>query len=387
MTSASKPIPRKAWWAVLLIAALLGLVAGGSSIYRQYLTDHWATLRLEQEEDLRSDIQNAFRREVDALADIAGAIVADTVTLDGLISNRPQAVTRAFRRLSEFQSEPDIVLEVTDANGALVGWSGAKGVQRFEWFTGAGEDTVVALSPSGLRSYLSVGIQVKKLGLVVVASRPFEVNTAVSARFVRSGSFRQRLEAALSREIVIIGAGNGSSTSERRLRVGLTDRNGALLSTVLVDAPTLETEIQDVEFFAESVMGGILSLCALALVLLLVRRFPPGLPGAWFRLPAVLAAVWLVRYVWLWAEFPSSLMGGWLFSPAHYASPFAGGLASSLGDLSISVMTLLVSAILIVRELPEVNGEAGTESHRVSGKTGFFAGGLVVLLGVNVILR
>ena len=386
MTAASHPIPRQAWWILLLAAGLLGLFFGGSSLYKEHIREDWTAIRVEKESDLRARIEQAFHDQVGRLTEIAHRVVSDTFTLRGLISNQPEVVAGAFRRLGALQQNSGSVIEVVDAKGTLVGWGGAKGLQRFERFTAAVRDTVIALSPAGLRSYLSAGIHERELGLIIVASYPFEVNTTVSTRFVKSGSFKEGLEQNLGQEVEIISGGKeSSSTDERRLRVGLTDAGGVLLATVLVDAPTMEMVIQEIEFLWATVRGALVSISIAGLAIVLFRRRPGLKPG--IRLSLVLAAVWLVRYLWLWMEFPSSFIGGWMFSPTHFASPFGGGLASSLGELSMSSAALLISVILVVHELAGVFRKPQAENTPRGITAVFFVAVLLALLGLNVILR
>jgi len=67
------------------------------------------------------------------------------------------------------------------------------------------------------------------------------------------------------------------------------------------------------------------------------------------RALAITVMLWLLRYGLLWLDVPGRFFAGGIFDPMLYASTFGGGLARSIGDLTLSVATVAANFFLIVR--------------------------------------
>jgi signal transduction histidine kinase len=91
----------------------------------------------------------------------------------------------------------------------------------------------------------------------------------------------------------------------------------------------------------------ILNVFAILLALYLIRNMK------WNILKGLIIIILLLlsRYLWLGIDFPSKLIhdsGSGVFSPLHYASGFAYGLARSLGDFFISSVLVLICCSYII---------------------------------------
>ncbi|MBI4418686.1 MAG: HAMP domain-containing protein [Ignavibacteriales bacterium] len=352
MREVSHTPPRIVWWALLSFLLLIALIGLGELGYTEYLTSRWTELRVEREIGLRDQIQRRFLEHVGSLRRVASVVARDSMLLTDLISNDPQQVLSGYHRLNRFANQTGFGLEIVDPNGTPVAWSGS-GIST-EIDPADNGDSSAFVNASGLRSFLSVSARSATAGLIAIASEAFNIHGAVSERFVPLESFRHALSNELGQDVLIVNAQDPpSSTDERRLRVPLLDDTGRRVATVLVDAPALESEILGVQSIVSAWMG-LLASGAVTILGALLYLQVVVIRSVIVRLALLIGLLWLVRFSWLWMNVPSALVGGWIFDPAVYASLFGGGAASSLGELSISATTVLLTILLTRRELQRI---------------------------------
>ena len=85
----------------------------------------------------------------------------------------------------------------------------------------------------------------------------------------------------------------------------------------------------------------------LFLVVPLVRAGHKRFTGL-VHLVIVTALLWGLRYGLLWLDVPNRLFSDGIFDPKLFASTFGGGLARSIGDLTLTVATFAVNLMLVV---------------------------------------
>ncbi|GJQ21006.1 MAG: histidine kinase [Bacteroidia bacterium] len=346
MREVPHPPPRIVWWSLAVVVALLVVLRTGTLFYREYMTSEWAQIQPEREMELMRTIRRLFDDRVASLAHAASSVAHDSLLLADVVSNDPEAILTAYSRLDRISRKTGFDLEVTDPHGTPVAWSGSGGGLRLTSVI----DTGVAVHSSGLRSVLSFSARNESAGLLVTAFTPFDVHGAVSERFLPARTFRQDVQQSLGEDVVILGhQETPSGTDERRLRIPLPGASGRVAATVLVDAPTLESELARLDAAVAGWSGLLASLGALLLGALLSFQIL-RVGSSTVRLILMIALLWLVRFFWLLMDFPSALIGGWIFDPSLYASLFGAGAASSLGELTLSTITVLLSILLVQRE-------------------------------------
>ncbi len=111
----------------------------------------------------------------------------------------------------------------------------------------------------------------------------------------------------------------------------------------------------DVLFFILNVFG-------ILIALYLIRNLH------WNILKGIIIILLLLlsRYLWLGIDFPSKLIhdsGSGIFSPLHYASGFAYGLARSLGDFFISSVLVLICCSFIIFLVVDSYKKDARENH------------------------
>ena len=89
----------------------------------------------------------------------------------------------------------------------------------------------------------------------------------------------------------------------------------------------------------------------------------------WITTSTLILSLWFIRFAWLELNIPATLIGGWLFNPNLYASPFIFGLSSSLGELILTVITVIVSAwVFLYRTI--IKSETSELISRISLRAG-----------------
>lgn len=374
--------PRIVWWGLvtgLLCIALLGI---GEIFYKEYLQSEWNELRRERETALRLTVQQSFLESVRSLRRTTSGMVRDDLLIEDLLSNDPDVVLRGFDRLNDHARSSGHICVVLDPRGTRIAWSGSGAEGGADIPAG---DTATVIRSASLRSYLETFLRDPETGLIMAASLPFDIRGDVSERFVSGPTLRHSLEEIVGGAIAILGTGDvPAGPEERRFRIPLVDDTDRIVVTALVDAPTLESEILRLESGVASWMGLFASLVVTILGWLVLRQ-TLGLRSLIPRLLLSTGLVWLVRYFWLWTAVPSGQIGGWMFDPGIYASLFGNGAASSPGEVSISTLAVLLTVILIRREL---RGERPPRiaDRRLALGAWMFAG-IALGIGLNIVLR
>ncbi|MBI2620335.1 MAG: HAMP domain-containing protein [Ignavibacteriales bacterium] len=236
-------------------------------------------------------------------------------------------------------------IDLLDAKGTPVAWQGRNATDDYSKLLNRDSDTVVALTTAGLRTFLAVSLPARSVGITVVLSEPFEVNLPISNRFVREASFHQSLEQKLGVEIQLLyGEKTAVRNDNRNLRVQLIGGGKTPVATAILPSPTLERELERYDLLIRNWLNGVLALSALGIAFPAAMRLRKNKKPV-VRLFGLLGCIWGVRYVWIGLDFPAEQIGGFLFDPTLYASPFGAGLATSLGETFLSALALLFSVL------------------------------------------
>jgi len=87
------------------------------------------------------------------------------------------------------------------------------------------------------------------------------------------------------------------------------------------------------------------------LLLLIVLTFLERVSPVWAKGIILFAAMLLVRYVWVYINFPSALFEYEIFSPSSYASTFGFGIVKSTGDLFISSLFTVILSLYVFKSI------------------------------------
>lgn len=347
ITPAGNPL-RLVWWGVFISLGVFLALYLAQSLWRSHLEATWPNPRIAKEHDLREFVQAKLDERIDRQKEIAEEVLQFPEIKRALVERTPANLGLAFQRLERFSTEEDLSIDVLDSKGVSTVWVGRSIVPLFPLRSDSLKtDMVVRVSQASLHRYLSVGLRSPSAQLSVFVSRPLETSYPVSNRFVSRQSFAEELmkESGLAARFTLEITQRDTS-GESAFAVPLRDRQNNRICYVLLPVPTVATELQKMDrlFEATRSLFGAGAIC-LACILLYgrARRAPRGS----VRAVVALLVLWGLRLGWKLIGFPSLLIGGFLFDPAIQASPFPLGLASSLGELVLSALAVLVTFIIL----------------------------------------
>jgi signal transduction histidine kinase len=130
----------------------------------------------------------------------------------------------------------------------------------------------------------------------------------------------------------------------------------------------------------------VLILLGVAAVVTLITASIARLGNALLRSLTFTLLIWGCRYLFVLMDIPSSYLSGGIFDPAYYASAFGGGLAKSIGDLTLTSAALLLSTLVWLRHALSNYVPAGRWPRGIYGVLRWVAAASVAVL-VFLLLR
>ncbi len=341
---------RPAWWGFFISAGVSVLLLLGQYLWRSHVENGWPTIKLARQHDLAEAIRSRFDERIDQQRGIAQAIIRNDEIAKALKEGSASSLARVFQLLEDFRTQDDVSIDLVDSSGHIIAWSGRSVVPGYgPTIDTARSEPVVLVSQASLHRYLSVGLRSPQRGVFAFVSTPLETNYPVSNRFVSRQSFADELSQQIAQTIRFAAEVTPRDTAgESSYAVPLKDNGGRPLSFALVPLPTVAGEIQKADRLFDSAKS-LFAAAGICFLVLAVLGF------GWFREnrssqnALLLIVVWGVRLGLKYLNFPSLLVGGFLFDPAVQSSPFPLGLASSLGELSLSTVALLLTMLLLMR--------------------------------------
>jgi len=227
------------------------------------------------------------------------------------------------------------------------------------------------VTPGEVRSFLSIAVVAPSQGLVVIVSEPLDLNVPISNRFISQRSILRDISTQIGQHIQLINLGRSVQSNNSALRVELPGLHGSAAATVLVTMPTLDAALvsfqSTIDALVETLLAVLAVLAAVALAGMIRRTRSP-----WLRIVLLIVLVWAVRVVFLFLSAPGRYVGGPLFDPTIYGSPFAYGLVSSLGQTLLSVFAFCLSVCIVFWELSKGDGEPTGSRSKGARTAGLF---------------
>ncbi|MGB2867839.1 MAG: ATP-binding protein [Bacteroidota bacterium] len=331
----------------------VGIVAGLAAYYfvgLSYLRNHLENARLEREATIRERCTSAFDDRLHDLFNVATRVSSDSSLVLFVKQNDPNRIAMAFHRLEELRNEDDLTIEIVDPQGTILAWAGRRLKDDYaEELRTVQGDSLAKIVQSGLHSYLCVGRIREGGNLMFMASRPLEFQYPIANRFIAHESMFEELSVELSQKITFHSSGAGlEQEAPGQIRIPLRDFHGAVVA--LISTPRLPEDALTQEF-SNAILKWIRTAVAVAILVLggLVYSRVSRAGRPWRALLVGTIILWSVRYGWRLLDFPGILVGGRLYNPSVYASASGFGLADSVGDLSLTILCLLVTIALVFR--------------------------------------
>jgi len=321
-------------------------LSGVHSLLQKSVGTDWSKKQQLAESKVHTEITKAFDEKVQDLLRLANEIRRDEVLFAQLRSNSEKGAADAFERLERKRRIPEFTLDIADSRGTTVTWAGKSITNDYASFLPPSpQDSFAVILQTGLHTYLTVGVFTDKKDFIVMASRPLELQYPISNRFATHVSFSEELTSNLRTEAWLALNTTSQIHSHKKTHyVLLKDFAGKTIGYVFYVPATLEGELQALESIF-SPWKGFFIACGLGFFgLWCWLRFLPSSRNL-IRFFLMSAIIWGLRIGWRALDFPSSLIGGWLFDSSLYASPFPFSLTSSIGELFLTVLSLLLNFI------------------------------------------
>jgi two-component system, NtrC family, nitrogen regulation sensor histidine kinase NtrY len=291
-------------------------------------------------------VEDEFQTRIQYLLQTAEHAVSDTLLQKNITSGDNEFLSAGIARLEKLYTLPTMTIEIMDSNGAIIAWSGQKTVvDSLYRQLGLSTVPIVKIKRSGLQTYLSVGIPFGRMHRIFV-SDILEANYPIANRFITQQSFTGDLSGKLH---ISLKYSDAVDSLQSKHAIVLNDFHHQPIVTIVIGEERLESDnaalLEQLSRFISLFVAIGLALAAV----LIVRNIKPS-QHIVIRSTIVIVLIWCVRIGWRYLEFPSALIGGWVFDSAVYASPFICDLTSSLGELTISIAAVFCSVLLIYKK-------------------------------------
>ncbi|MEW6510092.1 MAG: ATP-binding protein [Bacteroidota bacterium] len=349
---------------MVMAVFLLLLVAAGRLAEYLLVTNavvHWENVSDGQCADALAkatgrftDLQRSLRR--------TAADLASRQEVTGYLTRGQPGRERLFARVTEINRTQDLGVEIREKDGSVAAWDGPEGGNTEAAVRSALHGRMVSfIDRSGAASRLVVIVPVRADTQVVGAvsvSAAVGAGAPLSNSLLRERGLGERLSEELGVAVEFSFTGEGESPRDGRACASpLIGIDSVRLGSVNVMKPvrsayleTLDARFRLGESVVLALLAGLLAMGAGELI----RRIKPTL----VRLIALSALIWGLRYALLFLDLPSSVWRGGIFDPALFASPFGGGLARSVGEMTITVIALALNVVLIAATLLKREGPA-----------------------------
>jgi signal transduction histidine kinase len=343
----------------VIVAAALLLLSLGLSRIVEYLVlsagdAGWEGIRDEKSAQALRIATDRFYEEQHRLwksaADLAGARPVLNYLGQGGMGREV-----LFSLVAERSGEEEIGIEVYDRDGSLAAWEGPSGMPGTEEVrSGLAGRTTSRVTRKTFVSYLDVSVPVMDSGAVVgavVVRRRLESSVPLNDVVLHAPGMGEILSAELGTTVDFTFAGEGETSPHGSFRTALLYGLDSLqIGSVSVADPPRSA-------YTENVVSRFNAINAVLVIVLIVvcaaaaGLFVGRIADTWKRLLGATILIWAVRFALLWFDLPSGFLAAGIFDPAYFASKFGGGMAKSVGELSITVIALVINTGVLLPAL------------------------------------
>ncbi len=345
-------LQRRSLGIVFAILGVLGVSFLAERLTLAYYERNWSAVVEEKSAEQLKAVTRAFVLVQRNARRIAAELARDEVVTSYLIG-RSTDLGALFERAARVANRQDVGVEIYDRNGALIAWHGRSGtVDPREIRIALRGELTSYITRGPIFSHLFVITPVRVEGAyygAVLIRKAVEMNYPLSNKFIR----RAGLSEQLSRELgVNVELSYGDEVEPRS--------DGRYLSTVILGIDGRKLGVASIlrlsrSAYLERIAGSFAHLNVALLTILvgfltlLAVRWLAKQSSLWVRCVSVTVLLWTVRYLLLWLDVPSIFLSMSVFDPGHFASKFGGGLAKSIGDMTLTSMTLFANIAFIAQ--------------------------------------
>lgn len=345
---------RRCFGIVFFVLGLLALLFAGERLALLYYSQNWdAVVERESDKQLEevrvefTGLQRRVRRIATELArheDVTGY-------LSGQSGDRPLL----FARVARISKTQDISAEVYDTTGALVAWQGRSAAVEEREIRNALRGVLTSyISRGEIFSYLFVITPIRHEGRIVGAAlvrQAIEVNYPLSNKFITRAGLAEQLSRDLGVSVELAYGENAEGRRDGRyVSTELHGIDNRKLATASILRLSRSAYLERVSGWFHNARAA-LFIALLVVVVMLGLRLAETLRSVLWKCLALTALIWLARYALLWLDIPASFIHIDVFDPKHFASKFGGGIAKSIGEMTLSTLALLANTALVARIL------------------------------------
>jgi signal transduction histidine kinase len=318
----------------------------------KYYTDNW-----ERVVEARGAEQlAAVKREFNTLQRKTRRIAAELARHDdviGYLMHRAPDASLVFERVSRVSRSQDVGAEVYDAEGNLVAWQGRSGVVNQREIHSALQGVLTSYVTRGpifsqLFVISPVRVEGKIIGAVLIR-QTIEVNYPLSNKFITRAGLAEQLTRDLGVEVEITyGAQAEPRKDGRYISAELRGIDERKLGIVNILRASRSSYLELVAERFRQINRLILLIVLLAAGIQSQRALTTMRSTLWKSI-AVTLLIWLGRYALLWLDIPSVFLHLGIFDPSLFASKFGGGLAKSIGEMTLTTLSLLTNVVVVAR--------------------------------------
>jgi two-component system nitrogen regulation sensor histidine kinase NtrY len=320
-------------------------------VHARQLENDWRTVRDKTGQEHLAAAERAFGDEQRVARRLAVEIGQQNEVLHYL-SGRSTDRRPVFAATTRAAQSAGVGIELYDHLGELAAWAGQGGSSgRREVLIALAGQMTSFVSKSAVSSQLFLAVPIRHEARVigaVVVRQTIEVASPLRNRFIGRAGVADQLTADLGVPVHFIFPPDAAPEPDSLwITAPLYGIDSTRVGSVQVWRLS-RTELEELRAVRYDDIHHVLAaLLLLVIVVPLVRagheRFT-GLP----RLLIVTALLWGLRYGLLWLDVPNRLFSEGIFDPKLFASTFGGGLARSIGDLTLTVATFAGNLMLVV---------------------------------------
>ncbi len=334
---------RPALWGFFICIAITAVLIVARFFIPTFISYHWDGERYTQRTRAEQVIREAFQTRIEKLTEIVERASRDTSLSTSINPNDIPVTLKAFQSLNFYTLNDDQTIDLVDSQGNVLAWNGTSisSLYKRELDQNSPEPFVY-VTQNGLRIYLTVGKRLAYNRLFLLVSEPLEVNSPISNRFVQKVSFCSELSRTLGTQVTF-RLPQTYVAHQGEYSIPVVNRANKTIAEFFIAETTLEGETSS----KTDLCMMLIALCLACGCLFFVSTITLWIAKKnhrWMTTTVLILSLWFVRFVWRELNIPATLIGGWLFNPNLYASPFILGLSSSLGELIITIITAAASA-------------------------------------------
>jgi signal transduction histidine kinase len=343
-------------WGFFICIAITVVFAVARFFIPSYINYHWDRERTAQRIRAEQVIREAFQARIDQLTKIADRASRDTSLSPSVNGIDIHAAQKAFQSLNSYRLHDYQTIDLIDSQRNVLAWNGPSIASLYsQVFDRNSPEPIMYVTQNGLRTYLTVGKRLSRDGLILLVSEPLEVNSPISNRFVQKVSFCAELSQALGTQVTFRFP-QSYTARQGEFSVPVVDKTDKTIGEFSVAEITLDGSISSDMDFCMMLIALCLACGCLFFTSVVIMRVAQK-HIHWLTTSSFVISFWVVRFVWRELNIPGTLIGGGLFSPNLYASPFVFGFSSSLGELVFTALTATISAWFLLSRTIFPNGK------------------------------